>query len=379
MISLVKIGIILQTSSVLMLFVQTFLAPRLLGAEQYGIGVFLLAPAYIAQGFFEPICQSEILIKNRVWAVKQFVYFGALFSMPILVAQIFFARFEENFPFKLLLILIIHFTLYLLLTVFSLFAYKENRTLRLAIGQLLGAVIYILILFKLRDAGFWSMIMGNSALCLVSLAFVWTRLVPPQQTLPLLPDLNTSRRYISHMMVRFPVIFLNSILVVLTGLFYSFYQVSIFKLTTSAVNMLRYVTPINTNQMLKEISDAINSGDKLNEKLKRGLVMFFFWITGSIGILALFKYYTAIVFPGQTLPVYWWLVPLSGVAFQTIQPLAFLLKELKGVNVLFPAVLPSCILSVFILFISNPYFAFAIGAWITALLLCIILYIKLYK
>jgi len=360
-----------------MLFVQTFLAPRLLGAEQYGIGVFLLAPAYIVQGFFEPICQSEILVNNRVWSVKQLVYFLAFSSIPILFVQIFFAHFEDSFPFQLLLILLVHFTLYLFLTVYSLFAYKEDRTLRLAIGQLLGTFVYILILFKLRDNGFWSMVLGNIALCSVSLSFAWKRIEPPSQVVKLLPDLNTSWRYISHMMVRFPVIFLNSILVVLTGLLYSFYHVSIFKLTTSAVNMLRYVTPINTNQMLKEISNTINTDKKFLNILKPGIIMILFWAIGSLGILALFKYYVAIVFPGKTLPVYWWVVPLSGVAFQTIQPLAFLLKELKGVSVLFPAIISSCILSIFVLFNTNPYFAFATGSWVTALLLCLIMYRKL--
>lgn len=360
-------GLLTQASSIALLFTQLVIAPKVLGIEAYGSAIYYLAPILALQAIYEAICQAEIFEhKNKNGDVGGLACVFILAIAPINLIQQSNTH-SNSLDLSILVASCTYIILLMIQTLVTTKIFSSGEVRKIAKAQFAGSIVFTILIWELASWGSLALILGSSAasatiILLNAKALKWIELRPT------IPSKVRLKIFFGHSLVRFPAVFLNSILIAIAGMWHPSQYVAIFKLATSAVNALRYASPYPIGTILNAISskEIDHFSDRHTHKqqnrnlLKRSVI---FWSLGSAATIIVFPHYLDMVFPGIATPFGCWVVLASGVAFQLLQPICFVVRNKGGAKTLVATGITCALLATAVCWFS-PYWAYAVGTWI---------------
>lgn len=351
---------VIQLGNIIMLLVQSLLAPMLIGVDSFGLQMLMISPALLAQSLIEPAYQnlfnhdtSKLNLRLSDFAIIAVVFTGfvallsignaAFLNWPVFV--LFFAQYTFTVMIAYHYAAEGHYTL----------AYA---TIALLSGYVLGYATFYLV------APHYSIIAGNIVGFSAANLFLMTRnrLAISQKGIGLFVDMRSAAAGLTF---RLPAMTFATGFIIILGLMGSSAQaIGTFRITFAAVNAGRYLNIVPPAALQVRIKQLIADEYKLTRDpiiRKYGAFMGLF----AVAMAVLFPSFYAIVFG---LPFEMPRIALFAVCFYLLlQPLCYAMMVQRGDQLIVPIthlIISTALLLGFasmLAFIVNPLIALSIS------------------
>lgn len=358
----------IQILQIFLLVGQVFLSPYFIDGIDFSRALLLLAPAMLAQGFYEPVCQAFFGGSGGRY-IKLPTLFFLVVVLFFYLGSYLLGGFSD-FSILNIFLAVIYGCAYLFQTLVFSSLYSAGMSRVIATSLAWGVVSYYVTFFSFVgfELGFHSYIAANFLFVFVS-GFVALFCMRKCKFMSFFRGDRYSVLAFSSILValvRVPVVSLNTLFVLIIGLFSLDWRVVVaYKLLTSAVNALKYTSPMPAGTFYATVLSGCHSAGIARFFLQKP-VLFNVAAQSFAAILGVvvFPIYWGFLYPGEMLPSGWWLVIVSGVAFQMLQPFLMLVNIRLGVRSLLLVVAVFSAIAFFLINI-DPFVAFSVSVWVT--------------
>ena len=300
MAALLTYGYLIQGLYVTMLAIQSALVPWLIGANSFGLGVYLLSIAVISEGLLEPVWQLSITNRPRGLAVSEVTVMRDSAIVCLLAACAGFWLASEHVSPALALLVALYTVTFYASVVAQSYLYRLQRIREIALSMCGGVAAYCIPLAFLDGPAM--LVAAN--LCFTSATLIGNLIglrgsgvIPNGTGEASLPS--RVRFYLSCLATRAPFVVLNNGLTFVLGAQGLFRDVAIFRLVASAIYAGRFLSPVSPGVFSSMIeAHRLGRGRHPLVVLSWKLML---WIVYGIALVFLLPFVVHAIYPGMVL------------------------------------------------------------------------------